>query len=299
MELWADKAFVLAAVQRDGFDLRWAVHHQSDREVVLAAVRKDGDALQFAAPHLRSDLEVCLEAVKQDGDALRSASDALRDNKDLVMEAVKNTGAALQYASDGMQADGDDVLEAVKTRGFVLGFASDALRRDREVILTALRQDARCAITFVRGVRHEDALDAAHCSLAAQGETAPVMTIGLIRVVWMELEITVYTMAGEVIELIVPKTATFSDLAELLVLHHGRCERVFIVLKGEGEGDDRPVSPWDCNSLIIDVLTVWRPAPTPAPTSAPTQGSTGSTGFASTNTGTKRRRTGAGADDTD
>ena len=75
------------------------------REVALAAVQQDGFALRYASEALRADREVALAAAKKNGFALYHASEALRADPEVVLAAVRQSGSALVYASEALRAD--------------------------------------------------------------------------------------------------------------------------------------------------------------------------------------------------
>ena len=59
LELKKNREVVLAAVQKDGYALRYAAEElKKDREVVLAAVQQDGTALLFVAEEMKNDQEL-------------------------------------------------------------------------------------------------------------------------------------------------------------------------------------------------------------------------------------------------
>lgn len=138
-----DKALVLAAVQKEGYLLSYAVAFQNDREVVLAAVRNGGRALEYASANMRNDREVVLSAVKQNGDLLRYASEDLRNDLEVVLTAVRNDGGALQHISADMRNDRAVILTAAENFEEALEFASADLRNNKEVVLAAVRNFGR------------------------------------------------------------------------------------------------------------------------------------------------------------
>jgi hypothetical protein len=134
----------LAAVQQDGYELRYAsAELQADRKVVLAAVQQHGAVLRYASAELKRDREVVLAAVQQNGRVLCHASAELRADREVVLATVQQYGGALFCASAELQADRDVVLAAVQQYGCALHDASAELQADREVVLAAVRQDGR------------------------------------------------------------------------------------------------------------------------------------------------------------
>ena len=139
-----DRERVLAAVQQDGWALRFAsAEVQADREVVLAAVRQSGWAFQFASAEPKADREVVLAAVQQFGRSLGSASTELQADREVVLAAVRQDGRALGYASAELKTDREVMLAAVRQDGLALGHAFAELTADREVVLAAVQQDGR------------------------------------------------------------------------------------------------------------------------------------------------------------
>ena len=64
--LYADRAFILAAVQRNALILRYASRElRADREIVLAALQQDASCIRYVSKELRADYEVVMTAVKK------------------------------------------------------------------------------------------------------------------------------------------------------------------------------------------------------------------------------------------
>ena len=151
--LFNDRAFVLAAVAKDGRALEYADERfKSDRDVVLAAVARNGYALAHADPSLKSDRDFVLAAVAKCGVALKYANDDLRSDRDVVLAAVAQTGLALQYADGDLRSDRDVVLAAVAKDGDALQYANYDLRSDRDVVLAAVAQNIH-ALTYAESRR--------------------------------------------------------------------------------------------------------------------------------------------------
>ena len=110
---------------QDGRALQYASYalRRSDREVVLAAVEKEGYALRYASDELRNDREVVLAAVAQDAYALKYASGALRADRDIALAAV----SARHFLHEPVLAMVAPPLRA--DRGVVLAAASLRLRK--------------------------------------------------------------------------------------------------------------------------------------------------------------------------
>jgi len=134
-ELWSDRDFMLAAVQRNGYAHRYAsAELWSDRDFVLAVVQQNAGAHRYASAELQADRDFVLAAVQQDGYALRYASAELQADREVVLAAVQQDGYALQYASAGLQADREVVLAAVQQNAVALRYASAQLQRDGAVL---------------------------------------------------------------------------------------------------------------------------------------------------------------------
>jgi len=66
LEQWYDEKYCLAAVEQDGYALRY-VKEQTEA-ICLKAVEQDGDALRYVKEQTEA---ICLKAVEQDGDAIK------------------------------------------------------------------------------------------------------------------------------------------------------------------------------------------------------------------------------------
>ncbi|MEM9030597.1 MAG: DUF4116 domain-containing protein [Pseudomonadota bacterium] len=139
LNLWRDKAFVLAAVDQDCRALDFADRRlKRDREVVLATVKWDGFiALRHADESLRSDSGVVLAAVKQNGIALAYADKILRRDRDVVLAAIAQDSYALRWADESLRGDRDVVLAAVTQDGCALQHADVSLQNDPVVVAAA------------------------------------------------------------------------------------------------------------------------------------------------------------------
>jgi hypothetical protein len=191
-ELKADREVVLAAVQQDGHALRYAsAELRADRKVVLAAAQQNGDVLYFyASAELWADREVVLAAVRQDGCALGYASAELKADREFVLAAVQQNGGALQCASAEGKADREVVLAAVQQDGCLLCYASAELRADREVVLAAVRQDGGAFCYASAELQKDDAvLKASNCNhifadldrLADRGQLKVLRTLASVQ----------------------------------------------------------------------------------------------------------------------
>ena len=96
--LKSKKTIALNAVTDDGYNLYKLKDFQNDRDVVLAAVQQNGFALKYASEELKKDREIVLAAVRQNGYALEYASEHLKADRMIVLVAIKNNNMdALKY----------------------------------------------------------------------------------------------------------------------------------------------------------------------------------------------------------
>ena len=96
-----DRKIVLAAVKKEGEDLKYASKElRSDREIVLAAVKQNGEVLSYTSEKLHLDREIVLAAVKQNGEAYRCLTSELRNDREIVLAALKQCGDALDWAAE-------------------------------------------------------------------------------------------------------------------------------------------------------------------------------------------------------
>jgi hypothetical protein len=115
-----------------------------DKEVVLLAVNKNGYNLKYADYLLKIDSEVVLSAVKNYGDSLEFADDLIKDNTEIVTQAVKSKNyQALKYASERLKNDREIVKLAIKSSSENLKYSSIILRKDFELCLQAVKYDYR------------------------------------------------------------------------------------------------------------------------------------------------------------
>ena len=150
--LYADRAFILAAVQRKALILRYASRElRADREIVLAALQQDASCIRYVSKELRADYEVVMAAVKKGNlskegwHPFQFASVELEGERWIVLEAVQQDASylkILKYVSKEVLADREVILAAVKKDARALKFASVELKSDREIVLAAVQQDA-------------------------------------------------------------------------------------------------------------------------------------------------------------
>ena len=136
----------LSQAQQDGGLLPLAVlnnikRFSSDRAFVLAAVQRNDNALSYASDEMQADREVVLTAVQKNPRALAYVSAELRADREIVLAAVRGNSFVLQYAAAELRADREVVLAAVQQIGVTLQHASAELQADPEVVLVAMEQD--------------------------------------------------------------------------------------------------------------------------------------------------------------
>jgi len=149
-ELRADPEVVLSAVRPNRLALRQVVEHAApelwaDRDFALAAVERNGGALQYVAAELQGDSEVVLVAVQQNTAELRHAAPELLANKDFLLSVVQRDGCALRYAAETLKADRGIVFAAVQQNRTALRFAAMELRRDKRMLARFSRRPSPSA----------------------------------------------------------------------------------------------------------------------------------------------------------
>ena len=82
------------------------------RAFVLAAVQQDGYALEYATDALKADATIVLAAVQQHGHALYYAAEALQADLTIVTAAVRQAGRALEFATEESKRTSRDGAEA-------------------------------------------------------------------------------------------------------------------------------------------------------------------------------------------
>jgi hypothetical protein len=112
---------------------------RSDRAFVVAAVKKNGFALRHASAHLRASHEVCIAAVTQHGQALEVCALAQRDDPLVVHAALRKSAAAFVYASERLRGDAETVELAIHQAGTawrtkILLHMAPAMRRVAELV---------------------------------------------------------------------------------------------------------------------------------------------------------------------
>lgn len=116
---------------------------RDNRNVVLAAVKRNGRELKWASANLKDDVEVALVAVAQNGMALADVSKARRIHRDIVLTAVKQNGLALEFAGWKLRNDKEIVMAAVQQNGLALEYATRKLRNNKDLIVIAINQTLR------------------------------------------------------------------------------------------------------------------------------------------------------------
>ena len=88
LQSWADRNFVLYAIQADGQNLRHASPElKADREIALTAVKRSGSALTFVDQDLKTDLNFVLQAVIANPKAMERAV-PLKYDRSVVKKAI-------------------------------------------------------------------------------------------------------------------------------------------------------------------------------------------------------------------
>lgn len=134
--LRGDREIVLEAI-KNAYDFDYSLQYaadnlKKDREVVLAAVKKNGSNIRFADDTLKKDREIVLTALKN-SEVLFFVDASLKADREIVLEAIKGgCGEELESADDSLKKDADFVLSAVKIDGLALKFADDSLKKDPE-----------------------------------------------------------------------------------------------------------------------------------------------------------------------
>lgn len=138
---WGTFSVVLAAVQRDGLELRFASPKlKANKRIVhdaVTLVKQNGLSLTLTVHKLQQDREVVQSALQQNGNALKFAPKELLSDKDTVRTAVSQNGGALQYASPELRSDKEIVLEAVRSQPSAMVFAASHLQCDKDVRFAA------------------------------------------------------------------------------------------------------------------------------------------------------------------
>lgn len=144
-ELKADKEFVLAAVNADGYTLQWASDSmKADRDVVLAALTNYGGAVKWASDSMKGNKDVLLASVAQNGDAMKSVPITLTKDRAFMLELVKASGPVgnlCEYLPKEYFDDQEILLEAVKENARALCYLmmrdQDRFEANRELCLVA------------------------------------------------------------------------------------------------------------------------------------------------------------------
>ena len=84
------------------------------KEVVLAAVRRDGEDLKYAPYDCLVDRGILLAAVSQNGLSVRHALQNERDDKEIALAAVRSRGDAIDFLP-ALQNDRDVQLAAMQS----------------------------------------------------------------------------------------------------------------------------------------------------------------------------------------
>lgn len=132
-ELKADKEFVLAAVNADGYTLQWASDSmKADKDVVVAALTNYKDAVKWASDSMKENKDVLLASVAKNGNAMESVPITLTKDRAFMLELVKASGPVgnlCQYLPKEYFDDQEILLDAVKRNSRALCYL---MKRDRE-----------------------------------------------------------------------------------------------------------------------------------------------------------------------
>ncbi len=152
-----DKAFMLAAVKQNGFNLQYASDAlRSDRDVVLAAVMQCPAAFQYASFELQKDKTILLELAKQNIRVIKHFPQAMLDEKDVMITVIEQHSEALaQRYPVELRGDKTFMLTAVKQDEWVILLASETLQGDIEFILEAAALNVTAIKFFPMGVRED------------------------------------------------------------------------------------------------------------------------------------------------
>jgi hypothetical protein len=154
-----DKAYVMEAVRREGYDLEHASYAlRNDPEVVIQAAKHRPMAIKFATQHLQNDRTFFLKAIKEaDGAVLCRAQFDFTDDKEMVLAAMENSKfIGLSHVSKRLCDDFDVVLASVKNRGYTYNYASNRLRTNRDIILAAVSNDGYVVTDIPYSIRKFD-----------------------------------------------------------------------------------------------------------------------------------------------
>lgn len=108
----AMKAVLIRSLGLARVTLRW----RNDHETVLAAVRRDGRQLRWASDRLKSEFQIVFAAVVKHGPALAHALPEMRDNATIASAAVQSSVKALPFVGDALLRDRDFVLQLATAR---------------------------------------------------------------------------------------------------------------------------------------------------------------------------------------
>ena len=112
---------------------------RKDREVVLAAVDRDGKNLKYADDSLRENKEFILKAVRQPhqslfgGDCFLYAAESLRNNKPFILEIVSQWPRIFKHIPESFSNSKPFILEIISRCPEVFKYIPEAFRQDPEV----------------------------------------------------------------------------------------------------------------------------------------------------------------------
>lgn len=135
---------VIAAVKRDGDNLKWASNRlKRDREVVLTAIKysKEPGSFKKVMAQFRDDKEIVIAAVKRNGHDLKWASNRLRLDREVVLAATKYSKSTIMYTEripEKFKDDKDVILSVLIRNPHDFASLPEYLKRDEELILKVL-----------------------------------------------------------------------------------------------------------------------------------------------------------------
>lgn len=143
-----DFEFVMKAVSRNGFNLKYAsARLKENRKIVLAAVSEVGDALQYANARSRDDFEIVKAAGQSRNphfwtELLQFASERLQDNTIIVKIMLKQNWTNFVHASIRLKNNKEIVKYAVQLEGRALSVAGKDMKDDEEIVKIAIQKNS-------------------------------------------------------------------------------------------------------------------------------------------------------------
>mmetsp|Transcript_48053 Transcript_48053/g.96949 ORF Transcript_48053/g.96949 Transcript_48053/m.96949 type:complete len:311 (+) Transcript_48053:119-1051(+) len=168
--LLKDPEVILSAVRPTLTTLQLVVQYAArelwaDRDFVVAAVQRNCSALPYASPELRADREVVRVACRGNPAEIRHAAVELLADRDFMLAVVEQDGNALRFAADSLKADRGVVLAAMSQNRQALNYASRELRLDQEMRMAAKSKSALSAPDLAFCVQEESAAFSSTCNV--------------------------------------------------------------------------------------------------------------------------------------